>query len=295
MLGVSLGLLASYFVYNRPSPWLTGGVLGATILVGSLLQRLSRGHADRRGLSLPCRARPIPWSEITGIRAEQGRWLVETTRGTVALPRWLTNSGAVAAGISRQFQAAGALPSRPPADRVRDWLGLGNERRLHVAGGVLVVALHRRAVCLLGGLALLLLGLAELPAGLAILAPIPLLGGAAVIANCLRRATMAVFVDEAVIECDTPAGERGSVPWEAVLAVVESRGFFVLQTADYDIRFATGAPGAEALRRAALAYLAAREAAGGFVAGPGDTSLSPATRLTGDEDRWLSQAETHAE
>jgi len=96
------------------------------------------------------------------------------------------------------------------------------------------------------------------------------------------------WFDEEGIEFET--SRRVRLAWHQLLALRDEGDRFTLITTEGDLTILADGEAAAAVRHTADQVLAALEASGGWAATAGDASLSPAERLTGEQERGLSQA-----
>ncbi|MBI5834889.1 MAG: hypothetical protein HZB16_21520 [Armatimonadetes bacterium] len=245
---------------------------------------------SRYGVYWLPRILPIPWSAITGIRAESGLWVLSTAAGDVPLPGRLRDVGPLVTEVRRRATVGEAVPPAPLGSQMLGWLGLEpgyrrqvrlqpdprERQRLFVALCGVAMAASFSPICFAVGQSL---------EGLLLVAA----GAFSLWRLAFRRpnADLAWFDDDCM-EFDDRHGRRTKLPWHQLISLCDEGDRFTLVTTAQDLTILADGEAAAAVRHTAEQVLAALAANGGWAATPGDASLSPAERLTGEAERGLS-------
>lgn len=230
--------------------------------------------------------RPQAWADIRAARAVGRGFVIDTADGEVWLPRWLSRRAWLVDEVLRRKADAPPASATVDASAVHGWLGLSpgecmtlpRGRRALVSGAGLFSATPL-AVLLIAALVAHMSGdevSAVLTMACAMLAALLLLAA---------RPGPTKLSGQG-IEADL-FGLRLVLPWHQLVALRDTDRDLVLVTTFLEVPTRADAPQADVLRRTCANVLAEREAAG-WAATPSPASLSPAERLTGDEERGLS-------
>ncbi|MBI5834890.1 MAG: hypothetical protein HZB16_21525 [Armatimonadetes bacterium] len=249
---------------------------------------------SRRGVLIGYALRCTPWTEIIEVREEPGGVALETAQGVRHLPACSLQLGRLLSEARRRLQPPADPPPAADAAGIEARLGVASGACRTVPGALSHFVVVRRAVLAGCGAVLALLCLdyrwrldaRSLAFNVACVALLVAVWG---VLPLVGRRTL--VCDGLGLTITSRIGRPKCLRWDDVVALREEHGGYVLVTSVGDIMVDSGADGAAELKRTVEYVFSTRTEAPGWAPTPGEASLSPAERLTGEQKRGLSQTD----